>query len=172
MPESIRFWKRWAESDDPDLNSPVGVLYGPSGSGKTSFVRAGLVRQLDPAICCVYVECRAGDLGGAFQGSSNREFKRNRLARSLRDLLTRIRTGDSTRRGFRKLLIILDQFEAWSQRASMLERREFADALRQCDGGQIRALVVTRDDFWMGVTVLLRRLELRCRRDATLPRSI
>ena len=80
MPESIRFWKRWAESDDPDLNSPVGVLYGPSGSGKTSFVRAGLVRQLDPAICCVYVECRAGDLGGASQGSSNREFKRNRLA--------------------------------------------------------------------------------------------
>ena len=42
----------------------------------------------------------------------------------------------------------------------MLKRREFADALRQCDGGQIRALVVTRDDFWMGVTVLLRRLEL------------
>ena len=34
IPDSILFWKNWIESDDPDTDYPVGVLYGPSGSGK------------------------------------------------------------------------------------------------------------------------------------------
>ena len=160
VPESILFWQHWAESDDADANSPVGVLYGPSGSGKTSFVRAGLIRNFDPTICCVYVECRPGDLGGRISRIIQSRIQPSSTGSSLRDLLTMIRTDDSTRRGFRKLLIILDQFEAWAQRASLEERRDFAEALRQCDGKQIRALVVTRDDFWMGVTELLRWLEL------------
>lgn len=168
IPESIRFWKRWAESDDPEANSPVGVLYGPSGSGKTSFVRAGLVRQLDRSICCVYVECRPGDLGGRITKIIQSRIRDESASSSLRDLLTRLRTGDSSQRNFRKILIILDQFEVWAQGASSDERHDLADALRQCDGVQIRALVVTRDDYWMGITELLRWLELPLREGRNL----
>ncbi len=160
IPDSIVFWKRWVESDDPATDYPVGVLYGPSGSGKTSYVRAGLLHQLDPDICKVYVECRPGDLGERLTRIIQSRTHERSSGSSLRDLLTRLRSDESSSRGFRKLLIVLDQFESWSHTATVDERHDFADALRQCDGLQIRALVVTRDDYWMGVKELLRWLEL------------
>ncbi len=160
IPDSIRFWHRWVESNDPTTEYPVGVLYGPSGSGKTSYVRAGLLSSLGSSICSVYLECRPGNLGERLTRIVQSRVDEPSSSTSLRDILTRLRSGDSHTRGFRKLFIVLDQFEAWSHTATLAERQEFADALRQCDGVQIRALVVTRDDFWMGVKELLGWLEL------------
>lgn len=160
VPDSIVFWKRWVESDDPNNDYPVGVLYGPSGAGKTSYIRGGLLNQLDRDVCKVYIECRPGDLGGRLTRIIQSRIHEESADSSLRDLLTRLRSGDSSSRGFRKLLIVLDQFEAWSHMATLDERQDFADALRQCDGVQIRALVVTRDDYWMGVRELLKWIEL------------
>ena len=160
VPDSIVFWKRWIESDDPMNDYPVGVLYGPSGAGKTSYIRGGLLNQLDRDVCKVYVECRPGDLGGRLTRIIQSRIHEESTGSSLRELLTRLRNNDSRSRGFRKLLIVLDQFEAWSHSATLDERQDFADALRQCDGVQIRALVVTRDDYWLGVRELLRWIEL------------
>ena len=166
IPDSIRFWKRWVESNDPQTEHPVGVLYGPSGSGKTSYIRAGLFQQLPDDVCRVYAECQPGDLGGRLtriietriEGSSSESGQS-----SLRDLLLRVRSGRSGSHRFRKILIVLDQFESWAQSATLEERLNLAEALRQCDGIQIRALIVARDDYWAGVKELLHWLEIPMR---------
>ena len=100
------------ESDDPNTEYPVGLLYGPSGAGKTSYVRAGLLGQLSRDICQVYVECRPGDLGGRVTQIIESQLREDSTGSSLRELLNRLRRNDSTSRGFRKLLIVLDQFES------------------------------------------------------------
>lgn len=160
IPDSIQFWKRWVESDDPGTEYPVGVLYGPSGSGKTSYVRAGLFKQLGPDVCHVYLECRPGDLATRLTRVIETQLNHESSDSSLRDLLLRLRSGDSSQRGYRKLLIVLDQFESWAHAATLDERMDLADSLRQCDGVQLRALVVTRDDYWMGAKELLHWLEV------------
>src|SRR6185436_11066822 len=38
---------------------------------------------------------------------------------------------------------------------------ELAQALRQCDGGRVQAIVLVRDDFWMAATRFMRELEIR-----------
>jgi serine/threonine protein kinase len=159
-PDSILFWKRWIESDDADSDYPVGVLYGPSGSGKTSYIQAGLLPRISGDVCPVYVECHGGNLAARLARIIHAKLHDDSQDSSLRDFLNRLRSGNSSNDRYRKLLIVLDQFEAWAHQASLEERREFAESLRQCDGQRIRALVVTRDDYWMGVTELLRWLEL------------
>ncbi|MGB7343071.1 MAG: serine/threonine-protein kinase, partial [Pirellulaceae bacterium] len=160
LPESIAFWRRWVHSDKPLKDHPVGVLYGPSGSGKSSYVRAGLIPNLGPDVWTAYVECRPGDLADRITRIIASQIpSESKTGSSLRDLLTRLRS-DESRQPFRKLLIVLDQFEAWSGQATLEERRDFAEALRQCDGQHIRALVVIRDDYWMAATEFLKWLEI------------
>ena len=48
LPESVRFWKSRIESARGDRAFSVGLVYGLSGGGKSSFVKAGLIPQLDP----------------------------------------------------------------------------------------------------------------------------
>ncbi len=160
VPNSIRFWQRWVESNDSATEYPVGVLYGPSGSGKSSFVRAGLIPALDSRFLTVYLECRPGDLAKRLIRLIESQYQTQPSGSSLRDVLTRVRTDESDSRRFRKLTIILDQFEVWGQATTREARLEFAEALRQCDGVQLRALLVTRDDYWLGVRELLKWLEL------------
>ena len=38
---------------------------------------------------------------------------------------------------------------------------ELVDALRQCDGGHVQALVMVRDDFWLAASRFMRDLEVR-----------
>ena len=57
IPESVRFWKSRIEDREGDGGFSVGVIYGPSGGGKSSFVKAGLLPQLDrDAVRPIYLE--------------------------------------------------------------------------------------------------------------------
>ncbi len=160
LPECLGFWKRRIEATDGTDPFPVGVIYGPTGSGKSSLVRAGLIPRLAASVRCVYVESTMEgtearllrDLCGRFPDLSRHD--------GLAGLLREIRQGRGPS-GSEKVLIVLDQFEQWlfGQRAG--GRRELEDALRQCDGERVQALLLVRDDFWMDLTRFFRGLEVR-----------
>src|SRR5262249_61447494 len=40
------------------------------------------------------------------------------------------------------------------------ENTELVQALRQCDGGRLQAIVMVRDDFWMAATRFMAKLEI------------
>jgi serine/threonine protein kinase/formylglycine-generating enzyme required for sulfatase activity len=61
LPDSLRFWKRRIEENDPDETFSVGLLYGPSGCGKSSLVKAGLLPRLAKHVRAVYVEATPDD---------------------------------------------------------------------------------------------------------------
>ena len=53
----------------------------------------------------------------------------------------------------RKVLIVLDQFEQYLHSTPEDEQDEFAEALRECDGGKLQCILMVRDDFLHPSTV-------------------
>lgn len=156
LPDSIRFWKTRLEELDADRTCPVGLLYGPSGCGKSSLVKAGLLPRLAGSVVPIYLEAHA-------------EGTENRLLQGLRKVCPRLRAGlretvAAIRQGQgppdTKLVIVLDQFEQWLHAHADIGASELVQALRQCDGSRVQALVLVRDDFWMGATRFMRALEV------------
>ena len=161
LPEYLRFWKNRIEATDPDKTFRVGLVYGPSGCGKSSMVKAGLLPRLaKQQIRHVYVE-------------SSPEETETRLARGLlkacpelppgRDLvesLAELRRGGVLPRG-KKVLIVLDQFEQWLSANRGEVHAGLINALRQCDGEHVQAIIMVRDDFWLASSRFMRALEVR-----------
>jgi serine/threonine protein kinase/formylglycine-generating enzyme required for sulfatase activity len=159
LPESIRFWKTRLEETDAENTFAVGLLYGPSGCGKSSLVKAGLLPRLANHIDAVYVEATPDDTD-------------SRLLRGLRKRCADV-AGDSglletvaalrRRRGpvaSRKVVLVLDQFEQFLHAHGQDDHAELVQALRQCDGCRVQAVVLVRDDFWMAATRFFRALEV------------
>ena len=61
----------------------------------------------------------------------------------------------------RKVLLVIDQFEQWLHSHAELTGSQLVDALRQCEGGRLQAIVLVRDDFYLSVNRLFRELETR-----------
>lgn len=160
LPESIHFWKKWASCDNVDEYASVGVLYGPSGAGKTSFIRAGLINQLDNDICPIVIECRSGDLARRIESAIRNRFHQKQQTGSLSKLLSRLRSEEGGIHGYRKILLVLDQFESWSTTATPDDRRALAEALRHCDGKTLQSLFVVRDDYWSGITEIMQWIDV------------
>src|SRR5262249_32169075 len=147
------------EERDAENTFAVGLLYGPSGGGKTSLVKAGLLRRVSESGIAVYVEAAA-------------EGSEKRLRRGLRkrwpglpdglgfaEVLAARRQGHGLAPG-QKVLIVLDQFEQWLHARHYEEGSDLVQALRQCDGGRVQALVMVRDDFWLAVSRFMQALEI------------
>ncbi len=160
LPDSIRFWKQRIEQIDPDLTFRLGLIYGPSGCGKSSLIKAGLLPRLGKHVLPVYVEATA-------------EETEARLLKGLRKVCPELPHGSrlvdslaNLRRGRilppeRKVLLVLDQFEQWLHARRREENTELVDALRQCDGEHLQAIVLVRDDFWLAASRFLRDLDIR-----------
>ena len=56
--------------------------------------------------------------------------------------------------------MVLDQFEQWLHARRGEGNTELVDALRQCDGEHVQAVVMVRDDFWMAATRFMAELEV------------
>lgn len=156
IPESIAFWKRQIECDDPERTFGIGLMYGQSGCGKTSLVRAGLLPRLSPEIDRIYLEASGV---GTEEALLNRV--RSLLGEEISDeglvaTLTRLRRC----RG-RKLVIFLDQFEQWLHANGEDESAELLLALRQCDGRRLQVVLMLRADFAMSAARFMRALETR-----------
>jgi tetratricopeptide (TPR) repeat protein len=58
-----------------------------------------------------------------------------------------------------KLLLVIDQFEQWLYAQKSYANAELTNALSQCDGDTIQAIVMVREDFWISVSRFLRELD-------------
>ncbi|MGN6547862.1 MAG: protein kinase domain-containing protein [Aureliella sp.] len=159
VPTSIRFWKNRIEERDSENTFRVGVLYGPSGCGKSSLVTAGLLPRLDKQIATIDLDATPHELGTRLL-SALRKLSQHRLPETgLDDTLRRMRESEQVRDG-KKVLIVIDQFEQWLQAWQANPDDEIVNALRQCDGGNVQAILLVRDDFWLPLCRLMRQLEI------------
>jgi serine/threonine protein kinase/formylglycine-generating enzyme required for sulfatase activity len=162
LPESLRFWKSRIEATDPDKTFKVGLIYGPSGCGKSSLVRAGLLPLLSKHakhVLTVYIEATHDQTETRLLKRLSRVCANLPTGRGLTDSLAAVRKGRHLH-SRQKVLLILDQFEQWLHGRRGEENAELIDALRQCDGEHLQAVVMVRDDFWMAVTRFMRQLEI------------
>ena len=159
LPESVRFWKRRIEELDDDKTFRVGVLLGPSGSGKTSLLRAGLLPRLGEHVLTVCVEARPEKTEKRLHAQIQKVMSGAEPGRNLRDTLALIRHGNGLPAGC-KLLIVVDQFEQWLNDNEVEAGGELVEALRQCDGGRLQAMLLIRDDFTLALTRFMDALEV------------
>ncbi len=158
LPQSIQFWKDRFEVFEAHESASVGVVMGPSGSGKSSFVRAGLIPQLDPNLVRpVYVESAASlteqRLMAALSELDDGIPKELSLPELFDGLQHKVWASDD-----RKLLVIIDQFEQWLAAHPNVESTELLEALRHCDGQRLSCLLLVRDEFWLSASRLLQAL--------------
>jgi serine/threonine protein kinase/formylglycine-generating enzyme required for sulfatase activity len=158
LPESIRFWKTRVEDRDADTTFSVGLLYGPSGGGKSSLVRAGLLPHLESYVHTAFVEASAESTESQLLTAIKRHLRTPLGDGGLVDAIAQARQGN-LKGG--KLLIVLDQFEQWLHAHPDEPEAELVRALRQCDGPNVQALLLVRDDYWMAITRLFKALEIR-----------
>jgi hypothetical protein len=170
LPESIAFWKQRIESQDSTASFPVGILYGPSGCGKTSFVRAGLLPQLNPHVCGIWVEASPDDTEKRVLERLHHYFPELPLSDDLVSAIAYLRLhgpphdshsrweGSPPQGG--KVCIVIDQFEQWLERGLTRSSDELINAIRQCNGGRVQCLLLVRDDFWMAATRFMRAVEV------------
>jgi LSD1 subclass zinc finger protein len=160
LPDSLRFWKTRIEDRDADDTFSVGLIYGPSGCGKSSLVKAGLVPCLSEEILTVYVEATAKETETRLLNGLRKRCPALAANLPLHATLAALRRGQGVPAG-KKILIVLDQFEQWLHTKKDEENAELIQALRQCDGVRLQAVVMVRDDFWLAVSRFMRELEVR-----------
>jgi formylglycine-generating enzyme required for sulfatase activity/tetratricopeptide (TPR) repeat protein len=158
LPNSIRFWKGRIEETDADKTFSVGLLYGPSGCGKSSLVKAGLLPRLAGHVVTVYVEATAEDTEARLLRGLRKQCPRLPATAGLTEALAALRRGQGLPAG-EKVLLVLDQFEQFLHGRRLQAEPALVEALRQCDGGRVQALVLVRDDFWMAATRFMQALE-------------
>jgi serine/threonine protein kinase/tetratricopeptide (TPR) repeat protein len=158
LPEGLRFWKNRIEATGADESFRVGLVYGPSGCGKSSLMKAGLLPRLSPKIESIYIEATPEDTTGKLLREIQKRISEASGA-NLADALSIIRRRKLVPSGG-KLLLVIDQFEQWLYAHKNYADTELTNALRQCDGVTIQAIVMVRDDFWLSVSRFLRELDI------------
>jgi serine/threonine protein kinase/formylglycine-generating enzyme required for sulfatase activity len=159
VPQSIRFWENHLSERSPDKTFRVGLLYGPSGCGKSSLVRAGIGPRLEHGVHLAVIEATREGTELRLTNDLRRKFPDISENQALPEMLAELRENASLLSG-EKLVIVLDQFEQWLHGWRQDEGAMLVDALRQCDGGRVQALVMVRDDFWMPTTRFFKQLDI------------
>ena len=149
----------------------MGLIYGPSRCGKSSLVKAGLLPHLSDSVVAVYVEATPEDTETRILRGLRKRLPDLSEDLGLADTLATIRRGTGFQpvisssadrpAGWKptpqKIVIIIDQFEQWLHAHRAETDAELVKALRQCDGGQLQAIVMVRDDFGMAAARLMSR---------------
>jgi formylglycine-generating enzyme required for sulfatase activity len=159
LPDSIRFWKSRIGTIDADNTFAVGLIYGPSGCGKSSLVKAGLLPMLAQSVTSVYIEATGAETEARLLKGLRRQVAELPSDLGLIESLSAVRQGRYSQAG-QKVLLVLDQFEQWLHANRSEENTELVQALRQCDGGRLQAIVMVRDDFWLAVSRFMQALEV------------
>ena len=155
LPESIQFWKTRIEENDSDLTFPVGLVYGPSGCGKSSLVKAGLLPNLSDKVIVVYLEATAGDTEARILHGVQKHLPDLPRGLSLTETFAVLRRCDKE-----KVLVVIDQFEQLLHSPACAEDSELLNALRQCNGANVQAILMVRDDFAMAAARFMDMLDI------------
>lgn len=157
FPDGLRTWiSRLASRHD---QTPMAIaIYGPSGCGKSSLIRAGVIPRLGKDIHCIAIDAAPLGTEVALAKKIHSHFP-NLPDSSLGDALRTLRQDKEILNG-NKLLLIIDQFEQWLDHCEHYETSEFTEAMRQCDGKNIQAVFLVRDDFWVPLNRFFRELEI------------
>jgi serine/threonine protein kinase/formylglycine-generating enzyme required for sulfatase activity len=156
LPDSVRFWKTRIET--PDTFS-VGLIYGPSGCGKSSLMKAGLLPRLAKSVSAVYIEATGRETEARLLAGLRRQLPDLPTNLGVIQTLAALRQGRFLQSG-QKVLLVLDQFEHWLHAKGDQDNSELVQALRQCDGEHVQAVVMVRDDFWLAVSRFMQSLEI------------
>ncbi|MEZ6063331.1 MAG: SUMF1/EgtB/PvdO family nonheme iron enzyme [Planctomycetaceae bacterium] len=155
LPDSIRFWKSRIEEADADRTFSVGLIYGPSGCGKSSLMKAGLLPRLNPEITTIYIEATHDGTETRILRELRKRIPDLPISSGLASTLAFLR-----RREIDKVVIVIDQLEQWLHAHPDDPDAELVSALRQCDGGQLQAIVMVRDDFAMAAARFMDSLDV------------
>ncbi len=158
LPEGLRFWKTRIEETDPEQTFQVGLVYGPSGCGKSSLMKAGLLPRLSRKIVAIYLEATPDDTEARLLRAVRKAIP-DAEGGSLQEVLSVIRRRRLVPSGG-KLLLVLDQFEQWLFAEPDYAKASLTEALLQCDGSTVQAIVMVREDFWISVSRFLKELDI------------
>jgi serine/threonine protein kinase len=154
-PWILNMWKKWVETPSKRYENAVGVIYGPSGCGKSSFVRAALIPSLHPEIVTVYFNFTVADPIANLVSFIQGKFPFTTDQTELPDVLGSIRRREDQP----KLLLVLDQFEQFLIDTEIDLDHVMVQALRQCDGVRLQAIILVRDEFWSEVSHFMHLME-------------
>jgi len=135
LPDILRFWKNWVETDTATADTRVGVLTGPRGSGKTSLLRAGLLPRLDPRVAVVFITVpRNGNVDMLAELRQRfPDVPALPADEAMRWLAAQLAPGH-------KILLVFDSFQHWL--LSHQSTADLAPLLTMCDGLHIQTLLV------------------------------
>ncbi|MEM9412226.1 MAG: serine/threonine-protein kinase, partial [Planctomycetota bacterium] len=159
LPDSVSFWVNGINSLDVS-SFPVGLVYGPSGCGKSSLIKAAVLPHVQSHVKPIYIEATQSETEQRLKLQLQQRFPELRNEVNLHDMLSRLRTDRSVRGHGVKLLIVIDQFEQWLENWHGDIHNDLVLALRQCNGLDVQALLLVRDDFWMASTRFMRCLDV------------
>lgn len=142
LPESVGFWKSRLEERTSEQAASVAVIYGPSGCGKSSLIKAGVLPRLSQDVHAIHVEASA-------------VFTDERVLSQLRETYRSIPDSASLSSAFghirmhsnHKCILIVDHFEQWLDQRRIDRNDELVRAFRQCDGKQLQAILIVREDY-------------------------
>jgi len=154
IPDSVWFWKLRIESHDAEQAFRVGLLVGESGSGKSSMIRAGVLPVLKD-VDTIVLESRPADLADRLRKRLEHTADIGPLGDDVQKALVTIRDRMPDDR---KLLIVLDQFEAYLHEVDE-NGGWLAETLRQCDGVAVQALLIVREDFFREASTFMKAIE-------------
>ncbi len=158
VPDCVSFWTSRILNRNPAETFRVGVLLGRSGSGKSSMMRAGVLPQVKGDVHAVYVEAKPELLEANLLAQLRHTLPSKQFGKSLRETLTLFRQSSKEQAG-KKLVIVIDQFEQWLNHHRDDATTELHEALRQCDGEHLQAILLVRDDFLAGLTHFMDQIE-------------
>lgn len=155
-PESMLRWRRFMNEASQDPTSWVGVLHGPFGSGKSSLVQAGIVPMCRHDVRPIVVDCAVHT---TLEEITTKVRQRLGGGQGEVDLVGLLTTQRQTRPSIR-VLLVLDHFEYFLERATTPERNGLCTALRQSNGTQLKSLLVVEDRSWTELCRIMNQLEI------------
>ncbi len=155
-PAILNYWMKWIQSGQQNGSNSVGVIYGASGCGKSSFVLASLIPSLPPSIKTVYFNFTVQNPVQCLVQLLHERFPYTKSVAELPQVLGAIRSRDEPF----KVLFVFDQFEQYLINTHVDLEHVMVQAIRQCDGESLQAMILVRDEFWSEISQFMQMMEL------------